>query len=34
MLLASDVDKRSYFDLENSYKMLEDKNRALMTELI
>lgn len=34
MLLDRDVDKRAYFDLENNFKLLEDKNRALMTELI
>lgn len=34
MLLDRDVDKRSHFDLENNYRLLEDKNRALMTELI
>jgi len=33
-LLASDVDKRAYFDLENNMKLIEDKNRALMTELV
>ena len=34
MLLDRDVDKRAYFDLENNFKTLEDKNRALMSELI
>ena len=34
MLLGSEVDKRAYFDHENSAKLLEDKNRALMSELI
>lgn len=34
MLLDRDVDKRAHFDLENNYRLLEDKNRALMTELI
>jgi len=34
MLLGSEVDKRAYFDLENNFKLLEDKNRALMSELI
>ena len=33
-LLDRDADKRAYFDLENNYKLLEDKNRATMTELI
>jgi len=33
-LLVSEVDKRAYFDLENNYKLQEDKNRALMTELL
>lgn len=33
-LLECDVDKRAHFDLENNYRVLEDKNRALMTELI
>ena len=28
------MDKRAHFDLENNYRVLEDKNRALMTELI
>jgi hypothetical protein len=34
MLLENDVDKRAYFDLENNFRLLEDKNRAFMTELI
>ena len=34
MLLDRDVDKRAFFDLENNYKLLEDKNRTLMTELV
>jgi len=34
MLLESDVDKRAYFDLENNFRLLEDKNRAFMTELL
>ena len=33
-MLDCDVDKRAHFDLENNYRLLEDKNRALMTELI
>ena len=34
MLLDRDVDKRAHFDLENNFRILEDKNRTLMTELI
>ena len=34
MLLDRDVDKRAYYDLENNQRLLEDKNRALMTELV
>ena len=33
-LLVSEVDKRAFFDLENNFKLLEDKNRALMSELL
>ena len=33
-MLDVDVDKRAHFDLENNFKLMEDKNRALMTELI
>ena len=33
-LIDYDVDKRLYFDLENNYKVLEDQNRVLLSEIM
>lgn len=34
VLLDQDVDKRHHYDLENNYRVLEDKNRMLMAEVM
>ena len=33
-LLDQDIDKRSLFDLENNFKLLEDQNRLMTSEIM
>lgn len=33
-LVERDFDKRNQFDLENNFKLLEEKNRMLITEVV
>ena len=33
-LLETNVDKRTVFDIENKFKLLQDKNKIIFTEVI